>query len=96
MSDESKIKVFTYTIKLDKKQKVEEFLKNNFDDEDIKILFITYINSLKTLVSRVSTIITQNSKDDKSEAEACILLETKHAKFRQNFDDMAFISLNNN
>lgn len=74
-----RIKTFTYSINVVK----EEVLIQNKSDNFFSKLF-NNLNNAKTLVSRASTVLLQNYDDNKP--FACILLETKFSRFRQNFD----------
>lgn len=76
--EQCRIREFTYSITL---QDTKESLcdKTNYISDVFKTLNLT-----KTLISRASAVLVQNINENKS--NACILLETKISRFRQNFD----------
>jgi hypothetical protein len=79
--------VLKYTINVNNGESQVNYFTPNCVEEIIKTKCINYCNSVKTLTSRVSTILLQGNKPE-NKPIACILLETKLAKVRQNFDDI--------
>lgn len=76
--DDCRMRVFTYSIAINKEEKDGEN-----EESSLKQLFNS-LNRNKTLVSRASSVLLQNFGVSRS--NACILLETKMSRYRQNFD----------
>ena len=83
--ESSRIRVFTYTINLSDVHSHEDGTQiENKNNKCLQHLYENF-NSTKTLVSRASAVLLQNFGDN-NKSNACILLETKLSRYRQNFD----------
>lgn len=77
--ESSRIVNFSYSINILKEDKLMTASTDHFFSK-----LFNNLNNTKTLTSRASTILIQSKEDNKP--YPCILLETKLASFRQNFD----------
>jgi hypothetical protein len=100
-----RIREFVYTIDLQALKNISVYSCNSTNNnnnnsgntnndyfEKLNKEIFDYMNSTKTLLARVSTIVLPNSKNEKKPT-AYILLETKLSKMRQNFDDIIWKKL---
>ena len=95
-----RIREFIFTIdlnltKYDDDNINSELSDQNFFSDNIEEKIFNYWNKCKTLLGRISTVLLPIGTEFKNQTHAnypmaCILLETKLSKFRENFDDMVW------
>jgi hypothetical protein len=97
---ETRERIFDYTIDVGSNERVPH--TNLTDNEDIQEAidrFTEVFNSFKTLVSQTSLLLFQDTrittKKDNGQTSCGILLKTKIAPIRENFDECAYRELFN-